>query len=367
MAKWISYEDWLKKNGLSRSAANAANWTRQYGPNGVVARRPESGGGTGVSTSAGSSWDVTQGNHNAPAAAAAAAAVPAQAPPPPAAASAVRGRTDAGRESEILNLYSQQNELPARYNIQRNRAATGTRSGLLDAGYFDNVGISSEEAPSTARKTEFKDETRTVTNADGTTSQVVVRTPVQSDYAAGEARPEGNVTYKLSYGPDGRLYRQAYVRAADAFASRGVFSSSLLSTNQRQSRQSLDTARDQSIRNYNNTVDQIAGNQQTDTTNLDRQISTNNSSYTQWTGQQDATLPQAAAGSTPSQDVSGTNNVTTPPPASSTPPAGNLGTWTVRAAGANAIPRLTRQVRERNRGVSFRIVRRGDRYVAVRT
>jgi hypothetical protein len=31
---WISYKDWLAKNKLSSSAGNAANWERQYGPNG---------------------------------------------------------------------------------------------------------------------------------------------------------------------------------------------------------------------------------------------------------------------------------------------------------------------------------------------
>ena len=343
MAKWISYADWLKKNKLKPTKANATNWKRQYGPNGVVAPKPSSapsGDDSGTSGSGGGSSQQQQ---------------------------PVRGRVDAGRESEILNLYSQQNEIPARYNIQRDRAATGTRSGLLDAGYFDNVGISSQEAPSTAKKTEFKGEPRTVTNPDGTTSQVVVRTPVQTDYAAGEARPEGNVSFKLSYGQDGRLYRQAYVRAADTFASRGVYSSSLLGDSQRQSRQSLDTARDQSIRSYNNTVDQIAGNQVTDTTNTGTQINTSNAGYTQWTGQQDAALPQAPAASTSSQDVSGTNNVTTPPPAAPAPRAGNLGSWQATAVGRNPVPRLTRQVRARNQGVNFRIVRQGNRYVAVRT
>jgi hypothetical protein len=278
------------------------------------------------------------------------------------------GRTDAGRETGILNLYGQLNELPARYNLQRNRAATGTQAGLLDAGFFDQVGLSSQEAPSTAQKAAFKDDQREVTNPDGTKSTVTVRVPVLSDYAAGDAKPVGDITYKLKYGPDGRLYRQAYTRAADTFAARGVYSSSLLRDSQGQSRQSLDTARDQSIRNYNNTVNQIASNQSDDTTSINRQIGTENTGYTQWTGQQDVTLPSMGTPTTNSTDNSGANNVVTPPSGSSnTPPPGNLGAWTVRAAGANAIPRLTRQVRDRNPGVSFRVVRRGNRYVAVRT
>lgn len=333
---------------------------------------------TGVSVAAGSSWDVTQGNHNAPAQAAATAAglpnpndaqpqaqpAPAVAPPPP----TFKGRKDAGQERGILNLYGQLNELPARYNIQRNRAATGIQAGLLDAGYFDQVGLSSSEAASTAQKTEFKDEQRTVTNPDGTTSNVTVRVPVQTAYGSSEAKPEGNVTYKLTYGPDGRLYRQAYVKSADAYASRGVYSSSLLKDSQSQSRQAIDTSRDQSIRNYNSTVGQIATNQGSDTTGINAQINQSNAGYTQWTGQQDAVLPSLTSPTTSSTDNSGANNVVTPStPSTPGSTSGNLGSWTVKAAGKNANARLTQAVRKRNPGVSFKIVKRGGKYVAVRT
>ena len=336
------YRAWLKNNPRDPGeggpgAGRVPNLTPQTGQG-----APASGGGDGSSSGTGGTTTTSD---------------------------PFKGRTDAGRESEILNLYSRLNELPAQYNLQRNRAATGTQAGLLDAGFFDQVGISSEESASTAKKTEFKDEQRQVTNPDGTTSTVTVRVPVQSDYAEGEAKPEGNVTYKLKYGPDGRLYRQAYVRTADTFAARGVYSSSLLNDAKGQSRQSLDTARDQSIRNYNNTVDTIAGNQTNDTTSLNTGITTGNAGYTQWTGQNDAVLPGAPAASTSSSDPSGTNNVVTPPPATSTPPAGNLGSWQASAVGRNPVPRLTQRVRSnpRNAGVSFRIVKRGNRYVAVRT
>lgn len=36
MAEWIGYDAWLAKNKLARTAANAGNWTRQYGPGGLV-------------------------------------------------------------------------------------------------------------------------------------------------------------------------------------------------------------------------------------------------------------------------------------------------------------------------------------------
>lgn len=274
------------------------------------------------------------------------------------------GRTDAAREMELLNLYSRLNEVPAQFNLQRNRAATGTQAGLLDAGYFDQVGISSEEAPSNARKTAYVNEQREVTNPDGTKSMVNVRVPQQTDYAAGEAKPEGNVSYKLKFGPDGRLYRQAYVRAADAFASRGVYSSSLVSDTSKTNRMNLDTARDQSIRNYNNTVETIGQNQVGSEKELNSAITTGNLGYAKWTGEQDAILPSTAAPTISSSDPSTVNNISAAP----APKTGEvIGSWSVKMAGKNAIPRLTTAYRKKNPNVSFKIVRRGGRYVAVRT
>lgn len=283
------------------------------------------------------------------------------APPAPPAAP----RIDAGRESEIMALVNQRNLLPAEYNSQRNRAATNFRSGLLDSGFFDTVDISSEERTTDASGNplftplEFQSVNNPANPQSQQVRQLVARTP-----GANEPRPQGNITYKFSFGPDGRIYRQAFMRNADTFAARGV-RGSLVSDAQRQSRQSIDTARDQSINNYNNTVETIGRNQGTDTQRLSSAITTGTAGYGQWTGQQDTTMPGGVTPGAAPQDASGTNNVVTPNVP--TPPAGNLGSWTVRAAGSNAVPRLTRQVRDRNPGVNFRIVRQGNRYVAVRT
>lgn len=269
-------------------------------------------------------------------------------------------RIDAAREAELRNLANQRNLLPATYNIQRGTLANNLRSGLLDAGYFDSVGMTSQEGPSTARYMDFVTEN----NPQNPQAQQV-RTLKEVSRPDGAPSYEGNVTYKFGFGPDGRLYRQAFVGSANRFAARGVFSSSLVGDEQRAQRMSLDTSRDRSVRNYNDSVAQVQRNQGTDDQRLTDAITTGNVGYQQWTGQQDATLaPAAPVGAAP-QDVSGANNVVAPNlPA---PPAGNLGSWTVKAAGSNAAPRLTRQVRSRNPGVSFRIVRQGNRYVAVRT
>lgn len=276
--------------------------------------------------------------------------------PPP----TVAARVDAAQELGINNLVNARNLLPREFNSQRNRAATNFRSGMLDSGYFDDIGMTSEQGPSTAKYMQFQD-----VDADGQPGGQQVRKLTEVAKPSDAPDYEGNITYKFQYGPDGRLYRQAYMNAANSFASRGVFSSSLLGDTNRRNLQSMDASRDQSMRNYNDAVGQINSNQTTEDTRLTNQIGESSVGYSNWTGQQDVTIPSTT--NTPSTtDNSGKQNVVTPP-ATSTPPAGNLGTWTVRAAGANAIPRLTRQVRTRNPGVSFRIVRRGDRYVAVRT
>jgi len=238
--------------------------------------------------------------------------------------------------------------------------ATNLRSGLLDSGYFDTVDMTSEQGPSTAKYMDF-----VTVDADGQPGGQQVRKFQEVSRPDGAPNYEGNVTYRFRYGTDGRLYRQAYMNTANAFGARGIRSSSLINDTNTRNLQSFDTNRDQSIRNYNETVAQIGRNQTTEDTRLTDQITTGGVGYANWTGQQDVALPSTT--NTPSTtDVSTTNNVVTPP-ASSTPPAGNLGTWTVKAAGANAVPRLTRQVKAKNPNVSFKIVKRGDRYVAVRT
>lgn len=272
--------------------------------------------------------------------------------PPP----TIAARVDAQQELGITNLNNARNLLPAQFNSQRNRAATNFRGGLLDSGYFDDIGITSEQAASDAKTLTFQD-----VDADGQPGGQQVRKATET------AAPgfEGNITYKFQYGTDGRLYRQAYMNAANSFGSRGVFSSSLVGDTNRNNLRAMDANRDQSFRQYNDLVGQIGGNQSTETTRLDSQIDEARTGYAGWSGNQDVTIPSTT--NTPSTtDNSGQQTVVTPP-ATSTPPAGNLGSWTVRAAGANAVPRLTRLVKERNRGVSFKIVRRGDRYVAVRT
>lgn len=321
-------------------------------------RNNPSGNTTGTSSAAGSAWDAKSGTAAPGAGTPGPPAPAAPAPPPPPAAP----RRDATLEQQILKLVNDRNLLPTKYNEQRNRAATGFRSGLLDGGFFDTVDISSEEKLTDDkgnplwRPMEFREEAGTP--QQNRVSLQAVQNPDQS------TRPPGNVTYKFSYGPDGRIYRQAFMGNANAFAARGV-SGSLVRDAQRQSRQAIDTARDQSIRNYNQTVEDIGTNQGTEDTNLTTAITTGNTAYQGWSGSQDVTMPAAPAPAAAPADASGANNVVTPN--IPTPPQGNLGTWTVKAAGANAVPRLTRQVKNRNPGVNFRIVRQGNRYVAVRT
>lgn len=288
-----------------------------------------------------------------------AAAAPAPAPPP-GPPPTIAPRVDAAQELGLQNLARDRNLLPQQFNSQRTRAATGLQTGLLNSGYFDTVDMTGDQGASTAKYMGFE-----TVDADGQPGGQQVRKFKEIARPADAPNYEGNIEYRFRYGTDGRLYRQAYMNTANAFGSRGIRSSSLITDANTRNLQSFDTARDQSIRNYNDTVGQIGRNQTTEDTRLTDQITTGQLGYANWTGQQDVALPSTT--NTPSTtDVSTTNNVVTPP-ASSTPPAGNLGTWTVKAAGANAIPRLTRQVKAKNPDVSFKIVKRGDRYVAVRT
>jgi hypothetical protein len=276
-----------------------------------------------------------------------------QGPPP-----VVAPRIDAAQELGIGQLYTARNLLPRQYNSQRNKAATNSRAGLLDAGFFDNIDITSEEGARTGKSATFEDY-----DIDGQPGGQQGRRVVTAD----DPQYEGNIEYKFKYGPDGRLYRQAYMNTANSFASRGVYSSSLVGDTNRRNLQSMDASRDQSIRNYNNLVDQIGGNQATDDRNLTNQIDTGNVAYQASTAGADVTVPSTTPGQG-STDVSGQQTVT-PPPATSTPPAGNLGSWQASAVGRNPIARITQRVRSNpaNAGVSFRIVKRGNRYVAVRT
>lgn len=288
---------------------------------------------------------------------------PAPAPSPPATPAppaTIAPRTDAAQELGLQNLARDRNLLPQQFNSQRNRVATNLQSGLLDSGYFDTVDLSSEMGPSTAKYMGFQ-----TVDADGQPGGQQVRKFQEVSRPADAPNYEGNVTYRFRYGADGRLYRQAYMNTANAFGARGIRSSSLITDNNARNLQSFDTGRDQSIRNYNETVAQIGRNQTTEDTRLTGQIDTDGLSYAKWTGEQDVALPTTT--NTPSTTDASTTNPVVTPPATSTPPAGNLGTWTVKAAGANAIPRLTRQVKAKNPDVSFKIVKRGDRYVAVRT
>jgi hypothetical protein len=276
-------------------------------------------------------------------------------PPPPAAA-----RRDSTMEQNILNIVRDRNLLPAQYNQQRNRAATNFRSGMLDGGFFDFINMDSQETK-TDKDGKPLASYMSFVERDNPSNPQAQRVMSLQETGRPEGQPEfeGNITYRFTYGPDGRIYRQAYMNNANTFAARGV-SGSLVSDAQRRSRRSIDTARDQSIRNYNETVETIAGNQGTDT------INTGNTEYKRYTSGQDVTVPSSAAGAAPA-DASGRNNVETPADTSPAPASRGLGSWTVAAAGRNAIPRLTNAVRTRNPGVSFRIVRRGNRYVAVRT
>lgn len=318
-------------------------------------------GGPGAGRVPGLTPEVGRPSAPAPVAAPAPAAPAPPAPPPPPAAA----RQDAALERQILDLVDDRNNLSSKYNQQRDTASQGFRTGLLDAGFFDFVNRTSEETKTDDkgqplyRPMEFRE-------VAGTPQQNVRRL-VAVDNPSPDSIPTGNVTYKFQYGPDGRVYRQAYMSNANTFAARGV-SGSLVSDAQRSSRRAIDTARDQSIRNYNDTVDTIGRNQGTEDDNLTRAINSSNTAYQGWSGTQDVTLPTASAAAAPA-DASGVNNVVAPsvPTPSPTGDNGNLGSWTVGAAGRNATSRLNKLVKARNPGVSFRIVKRGNRYVAVRT
>lgn len=311
--------------------------------------------------------------------------------PDPKATGPTVSKMDAAAESRINYLYQTLFGLPALYNAQRSRSAINTQGTLLDQGYYDTVGIDKSEAPSDAKNVAW--DWKPSTQIDPATEKPVANNggfPVQvreaalTDYAAGEKKPEGNITYKLKLGPDGRLYRQAYMKVADTMAARGVYSSSLISDTNRQNQQNLDAARDSITRGYDNQVFQLGQQQGEQTRDINQQIQEGRLNYAQYQADNPAMIPGVTTGpitlggnsgvaSTPAPGT--VTPATTTSPATTTPataaptaaPSKTLGSWSTAAAGQNATQRLRSAVRKRNPGVSFKIVRQGNRYVAVRT
>jgi hypothetical protein len=97
--------------------------------------------------------------------------------------------------------------LPQTYNPQRQGVAAGAASQLGQLGLVD-----------------FK--------------------PGQADYTTELAKsPEGNVTYGVVTGPDGRAYLQAYSSTAHNSATRGVYSGSQVDVQQEEAKRGLDIAK----------------------------------------------------------------------------------------------------------------------------
>lgn len=324
---------------------------------------------------------------------------------PPTATGNTVTRMDAGQEADIIGLYKRLFALPEFYNPQRKLAAENTRGTLLDQGYYDTVGMSQSEAPSLATKTGFEwanavdpKTGQPSKNSGGFNEQF--RNITQTPYGPGETKPQGDITYKLKLGPDGRLYRQAYMKVADTMAARGVYSSSLINDTNRQNQQNLDTSRDSIIRGLDTTTFNIGQQQIAAANDINSAIGSAVPRYAQYQADNPAMIPGVTnvngtgvtglgtgttaapsgggvpSGTTTSPATSSTTATTgstagspgvTPTPATTVPVGGQLGSWTQKAAGANATPRLQKAVRARNKGVSFKIVRRGNRYVAVRT
>jgi hypothetical protein len=233
-------------------------------------------------------------------------------------------------EQSIQAIQGRIDKLPELYNTKRSDLYTDTRKGLLEQGYFDTLA--------------------TTEAADKTTEG-------------------GNVSYKFTYGPDGKLYRQAYMTTQNNLAARGMASGSVLEAAQRDARSQIDTARSSALDGYTRAVNQATGDQKTELAGLGDKLTDTRREYGDWQAGQNVTPPttttdpNAAAGSTASNTVSGTTGVTdttaTPNTARRNPNI--LGRGATRSAAVTqarkAVPGVKLTVKKRGGGKGFVAVR----------
>ena len=337
--KMVPWEVWAKKNGIANTGANRKNYRDQYWLDQRNSGRdlPQSALDYLVKTypAIPGSMDAAKPNQNpseptpagwnsdgTPAAPAASdtPATPAAPKAPP---------TNANFDQQIAAINQRITNLPTLYDTKRTDLYSNTREQLLNGGYFDSLATAND-----ATKT---------SNDQG-------------------------VSYKFSYGPDGRLYRQAYMTNTNNLAARGMASGSVLESAQRQSRDVIDGQRAQAITNYNTAQNQTFGDQTSEKTGLDTQLTNTKIQYGTWQGDQNAPTPTDtvdpnAAASTNASTTVGTGTTPTDQTGTSTVRARPqiLGTGKTKSAAVTAarqkVPGVRLEIRTRGGGKGFVAVR----------
>ena len=122
-------------------------------------------------------------------------------------------------EESLVDIEEQIAGLPGRFNPLRLRLASNTAADLARLGLFRDV---------IARETKDAD---------------------------------GNVTFRLVTGPDGRAYRQAFRRTDASHASRGTLNSSFAQHDRQASRRALDDQRQAALRGFGERQEGITAQQ----------------------------------------------------------------------------------------------------------
>jgi len=249
---------------------------------------------------------------------------PAPAPKPP--------PTNAQYDQQINAINQRITNLPTLYDTKRTGLYTNTRQQLLDQGYFDQLAQA-------------------------------------TDQAAVDTKNDQGVKYKFSYGPDGRLYRQAYMTTTNNLAARGMASGSVLEAAQRSARDSIDAQRAQALSGYNNAQDQTFTDQTTERTGLDTNLTNTRINYAAWQADQNQPTPTSTVDANAGANTNASTTVN-----SGTTPTDQTGTSTVKpktqilGVGKTRSAAVT-AARQKVPGVRLEIRTRGGGkgYVAVRS
>ena len=159
----------------------------------------------------------------------------------------------AGYQARIDRMNAGIDGLPGQFNPRRRSAAFDTAAGLNESGYFR--GITPEETST-----------------------------------------DGNLTYKLVRGADGRLYQQAFRANAQAANNRGTFYSSFTERAQSDSRSQLDAARNAILRQFGSGQADLTGQQAAADAQYRGDLGTARGEYADWQAAQPVPTPAAPAG-----------------------------------------------------------------------
>lgn len=158
----------------------------------------------------------------------------------------------AGYQARIGQLETGLAGLPSIFNPQRRSLAFGTAAGLNESGL--TYGLTPEES-----------------------------------------NDEGNLTYRLVRGADGRLYSQAHRSIGTQYGAKGSFFSSYHQRAQRDARRDLDTQRNAAIRGFGTAQEGIQAQQAAEDRRLRGDLGTARGEYADWQGPQPVPDPGAPA------------------------------------------------------------------------